>query len=264
MGSITSNSSCMDSHDIDDVKYDPIDTNDKKHSPSPPNTCLESKSSEESKSDSLGQTNIDNLVKKVQCLFNKGDDDDCKQECIDITKYAVNYEHVHIPIIEFSDSTETSDEHSATKLLKIYDAMSISSDDIKLWTAISSTQNGRSMLSSVATYSETNTNASDGIKSKLRVVTKLLMGYQAVSLQKLNEYKNIVLLLASHGHVCHVLKEVAINNAYGMMTNNLEQYIKSQSLQQQILRALYTLRVLLVEKLHHAFKFSNNVHYIAS
>merc|ERR1712228_1134539 len=181
-----------------------------------------------------------------------------------INNYAVNYEHVHIPIIEFSDSTETSDEHDANKLLNIFDAMDISSDDLKLWTTISTKENGRSKLNSVINYSETNTNASPGIKIKLRILTKLLLEYQAVSLQKMNEYKNIILLLASHGHVCHVLKEVAINNAYGMMTNNLNQYIKSQSLQQQILRVLYTLRCLLVEKLHHAFKFSNNVHYIAS
>ena len=64
-------------------------------------------------------------------------------------------------------------------------------------------------------------------------------------------------------NVCHVLK-VAINNGYGMMTNNLNDYIKSQSLQQQILKCLHDYRVLLVEKVHHAFQFSNNVHYIAS
>merc|ERR1712228_99305 len=94
--------------------------------------------------------------------------------------------------------------------------------------------------------------------------TKLLLEYQAISADKVAEYKNILLLLASHGNVCHVLKEVAINNAYGMMTNNLDKYTKSQSLQQQILRVLATKRRLLVEKLHHAFKFSDNVHYIAS
>ena len=59
------------------------------------------------------------------------------------------------------------------------------------------------------------------------------------------------------------MKEVAINNAYGMMTNNLKAFIESQSLQQQILKVLQDYRVLLVEKLFHSFGFYNNTHYIA-
>jgi len=190
----------------------------------------------------------------------KEEEEEEKYDVVDISKYAVNYKHVHFPIIEFTDSMEINDEHSANKLFDIFDKMTINNEDLKLWN-FSTTQSAKSKIKSVIEYAETNQNASSDIKVKLRTVTKMLMETKQ---EQLSEYKHILLLLASHGNVCHVLKEVAINNGYGMMTNNLSKYIKSQSLQQQILKVLYHERVLLVERIHHAFKFSNNVHYIAS
>jgi len=203
---------------------------------------------------------------QINTNYSDGDDDDLKQPefAVDICNYAVDYEHVKIAIVEFTDSTNTTDEHSANKLLELYDEIAFDKEDFGVtWADIYNEKDGRTKLGSVTGYAETNGKASPDIKVKLRIVTKLLLEAKAESADKLKEYKQVLLLLASHGNVCHIMKEDAICNVYGMMTNNLSKYTESQTLQQQILRVLRTERKLLVERLHHAFKFCNNTHYIA-
>ena len=53
--------------------------------------------------------------------------------------------------------------------------------------------------------------------SKNYVITKLILEKSA-NKKSAKEYRHILLLLASHGNVCNVMKEVAIGNAYGLMT----------------------------------------------
>ena len=59
------------------------------------------------------------------------------------------------------------------------------------------------------------------------------------------------------------MKEVAIGNAYGLMTDKLSHFVESQSLKQQIYKVLRDYRILLVETLFHRFGMENNTHYIA-
>lgn len=59
------------------------------------------------------------------------------------------------------------------------------------------------------------------------------------------------------------MKEVAIGNAYSLMTDRMEDFVQSQSLEEQIKKVLRSLRVLLVEELFKAFGMYNNTHYIA-
>ena len=59
------------------------------------------------------------------------------------------------------------------------------------------------------------------------------------------------------------MKEVAIGNAYGLMTDGIQDFIKKQSLEEQIRKVLRDFRVLLVEECFHSFKMTNNTHDIA-
>eukprot|EP00484_Ammonia_sp_Unknown_P022544 CAMPEP_0197046204 /NCGR_PEP_ID=MMETSP1384-20130603/21940_1 /TAXON_ID=29189 /ORGANISM="Ammonia sp." /LENGTH=404 /DNA_ID=CAMNT_0042477949 /DNA_START=55 /DNA_END=1269 /DNA_ORIENTATION=- len=194
-------------------------------------------------------------------------DDDHKEEEktqpaiieIDTSQYAVNYAHLQVAIKECTDCIPTTEQHSASKLVAIFEKLEVSSSDCSLW-QIGSKQSAKSGLQSVVTYTEQNAGCSPEAKTKLRVITKLIMDTES---DKQSDYKHIFLLIASHGTVCNVMKEVAIAQAYGMMTNNLREYIESQSLQQQVLRVLRDYRVLLSEQLFHRFKFCNNTHYIA-
>ena len=125
------------------------------------------------------------------------DIDEKKAEYIetDITKYAVDYDHVHIAIKEFSESIETSDDHSGFKLTEIVDKLDITAEDISNW-QIGNEQNVKKRLKSLVQYAEKDGTASPDIKVKIRVITKMILESKT---QK--EYKDIILLLASHGNV---------------------------------------------------------------
>jgi len=197
----------------------------------------------------------------------KIDAEEKKIGIVSSNEYAVNYGHVHHGIAEIHDSIEIdATNHKATKLLDIFDKIKVSDSELSLWANYSggklfySKANARERLKTVLDYAETNAQCSKHIRTKLRIITKLILEKGA---EKSSEYKHILLLLASHGSVCNVMKETAISDAYGIMTNKLDHIIKAQTLQQQISKILRDFRVLLVEELFHRFKFTNNTHYIA-
>eukprot|EP00483_Globobulimina_turgida_P007484 UN07498 len=119
-------------------------------------------------------------------------------------------------------------------------------------------ESARTSLKTVVDYAEKSP-SSPLIKKQLRVITKLII---EKGVDKSEEYVHFMLLLATHGKVCNVMKDIAINNAYGMMTESLMDIIKLQSLENILLRELRNYRHILVEKLHLQFKFHTNQHTV--
>eukprot|EP01084_Bolivina_argentea_P252955 424777_1 len=172
-------------------------------------------------------------------------------------EYAVNCAHVKRDIVEFIDIFNVENTLNSNTLLEIFNKMEVKPEDLNMW-SLNNKQTAIQTLKTTIDYAEHNSKCSSDAKTKLRAITKLI-----IESEKQSDYLHILLLLSSHGSVCNVMKEVGINSGYGMMTNNLNTYIKSQTLENQILKCLRDLRVLLVEELFHTFKFYNNTHIIA-
>lgn len=96
------------------------------------------------------------------------------------------------------------------------------------------------------------------IKQKLRFVTKLL----TEDTEGKYESAGIFLLLASHGNVCNLMKEVGVDMVYGMMTNSVKEDLGKQTMEASVLRLLRDLRYVLVEELYKSTSSNNNTHYI--
>eukprot|EP01083_Nonionella_stella_P021482 59546_1 len=203
----------------------------------------------------------------------KIDDEERRIGIVPSADYAVNYKHVHKRIAETHDSIEIDNtKHKATKLLSLFDQITITNDELSLWAGYSgqklftSKENARERLKTVLDYTEKNKKCSKHIKTKARIITKLILEKGVTpgrGRKHTSQYTHILLLLASHGNVCNVMKETAISDAYGIMTNKLDCIILSQTLEQQIAKTLRDHRILLVEQLFHSFGFLNNTHYIA-
>eukprot|EP01084_Bolivina_argentea_P131905 232764_1 len=188
------------------------------------------------------------------------------------SQYIVNYDHINIKVNDFADSIDideknNDEKYNANKLISIFDKLSITTEELSLWAGYSdeklfySKEDAKNKLISVIEFAESNSSCSLHIKKKLRMITKLIIEKNNNDI--IVDYTHILLLIASHGEVCNVMKEVAIANAYGLMTDKLTDFIHSQTIQQQIIKVLRDLRILLVEKLYHYFKMENNTHYIA-
>jgi len=182
--------------------------------------------------------------------------------------YVVDYQHVHTKIRECTDELKMADkEHDSHKLLSMLDNITVGDKELQMWAnysggrLFSNKSDAKNRLKTVVEYVEKDASCSAHIRRQLRLITKLIC---EKGVQKSEEYVHILLLLASHGNVCNVMKEVAIGNAYGMMTDKLDEFVQQQSLHQQVYKVLRDFRVLLVEELYHSgFGFTNNTHYIA-
>eukprot|EP00484_Ammonia_sp_Unknown_P027785 CAMPEP_0197042908 /NCGR_PEP_ID=MMETSP1384-20130603/19218_1 /TAXON_ID=29189 /ORGANISM="Ammonia sp." /LENGTH=326 /DNA_ID=CAMNT_0042474105 /DNA_START=72 /DNA_END=1052 /DNA_ORIENTATION=+ len=191
----------------------------------------------------------------------------CDFKVPDVSQYVVNYDHVKQNVRDFSDDLKIDEkQHKGTKLLEIFDKINVTDTDLSLWAGysggklFSGKSDARTKMQTVIEYAEGNGSCSKPVTQKLRVITKLIC---EKGIEKSLEYVHILLLIASHGSVCNVMKEVAIGNAYGLMTDKMDSILKQQSLEQQVAKALRDYRVLLVEKLFHSFAMMNNTHYIA-
>jgi len=70
--------------------------------------------------------------------------------------------------------------------------------------------------------------------------------------------------LAADGSVCNVQKEVAIQAAFAIMTNGMQDLVKKQGVEMTIYRLLRDYRYILVEHLYKTFNAANNIHSIAT
>jgi hypothetical protein len=73
-----------------------------------------------------------------------------------------------------------------------------------------------SSLNSVLNYAEDDATASKDIKPKLRYVTKVLLENKEL------DPRNVIIMLAVHGGVCHVQKEIAVRMAFSSLANTLK------------------------------------------
>lgn len=171
-------------------------------------------------------------------------------------------EHVNFGISEVVDDMKL-DGSDANGLLKILDGLTISSDEFTIYgqanTSVTNKQSAQSKLKTIVDYCETHEKASPNAKKKLRYITKRLLE---------EEFKDMatpmLLLLASNGEMCHVMKESAVDLAYGMMTGTVKEDVEKQTLDQLVLRLLRELRYLIAEEIHMLNKGSNNTHYITA
>ncbi|ETO28420.1 hypothetical protein RFI_08711 [Reticulomyxa filosa] len=211
-------------------------------------------------------------------------EDACDSEKFDFTefetaKYELDLSHLDKATEEWSELLEVTEEHNSEKLLKIYDSIKVTSEQLEMWAgygdttrALTDEASTRKKLATVIEYAESNPSVSVKTKNRLRVITKLLME-QSLSLSLSSsslssssssyDPSGILLLLAAHGNVCNVQKEIGIQSAYGLVTNNLSQVIEQQSVENSILRMLKEYRRLLVEELYKTFQATNNIHSIA-
>eukprot|EP00484_Ammonia_sp_Unknown_P017037 CAMPEP_0197023474 /NCGR_PEP_ID=MMETSP1384-20130603/4156_1 /TAXON_ID=29189 /ORGANISM="Ammonia sp." /LENGTH=683 /DNA_ID=CAMNT_0042451687 /DNA_START=1 /DNA_END=2052 /DNA_ORIENTATION=+ len=192
---------------------------------------------------------------------------ECDYKAPDVEAYVVDLCHVKQTVHDFSDRMKVDGKkYNGRKLLNIFDKIKVTEEELSLWGGywggklFNGKADARSKMETVIKYAEKNSSCSKHIKQKLRVITKIIT---QKGTEKSSEYVHILLLIASHGNVCNVMKEVAIGNAYGLLTDKLDDYVQQQSLAEQMRKVLRDYRVLLVEKLFHSFEMMNNTHYIA-
>ena len=154
---------------------------------------------------------------------------------------------------------EPLDDMSATELLTILKDTEFGKEELDSWKAygnwnlFNQKDDMARYLETVINYCETDATAGKGVKNKLRFVTKMLRDNKEAR-------GGILCMLAQHGNVCNVMKEVAVNLAYSMLSNSLSDFMKNQSLGSLVARNLQMLRELLVEKLFIAGGNFMNTH----
>lgn len=97
-------------------------------------------------------------------------------------------------------------------------------------------------LEAILKYAETSALAAPDIKSKMRFVALALRGNK--------DAYGIVVMLATHGGVCNVMKEVGIRCAYAALAGTLASEFDSSDPRNAVLKVLYELRELCVESLY--------------
>jgi len=178
--------------------------------------------------------------------------------------FSVNREHVFRPVAEVLSNVRGLDNYDAFKLLQIWDRQTIKQSDLDMWTSysngklFSSKAQARDYLKTVLEY------ASGDLPTKK---CKLQIKYVAKELcDKSEEYddpKGLLLLIASHGNVCNVMKEVGVQSAYSSLTNQCQDLFASQTIEERVLALFAEFRELAIEELYSTFRgASNNTHSI--
>jgi hypothetical protein len=110
----------------------------------------------------------------------------------------------------------------------------------------------------IVSYCEEDAKASAHMKKKLRYVTKVCRDNPAI------DAAGIWTLLAAHGSMCNVQKEVGVGLAYSMLTGTTKEDQQTQTLDAILVRQLYTLRENVVEELYMKSNTSRNTHPMTS
>eukprot|EP00455_Lapot_gusevi_P047771 TRINITY_DN6510_c0_g1_i3.p1 TRINITY_DN6510_c0_g1~~TRINITY_DN6510_c0_g1_i3.p1 ORF type:complete len:457 (-),score=105.33 TRINITY_DN6510_c0_g1_i3:65-1435(-) len=174
--------------------------------------------------------------------------------------------HMKFEVVEPYSLLPNIEELTAHRLMDIFEELEVPSEVLKYWlnyggSPLWSHKSGmKSPLQAIVNYSETNSSASKGVKEKMRHITKLLVDDVEGTFDKVG----IIALLASHGGVCHVMKEVGIATVYALMTNNAKENERRTSLEQMVLRTLRVLRENIVEEMFMATGDEKNTHPLVS
>ena len=170
--------------------------------------------------------------------------------------------HVAVAVVEMFGAADLPADASADHLLSLFDTLDVPDNMLDLWRntsdsrIFSNSAEARKKLKLVTDYSEESEKAGPGVKNKVRLITQVLTAPDG----KL-EPTQLLLLLASHGGVCNVMKEVGIATCYGLVTDNVRDEFERATLEQQVLRNLRDLRVTLVEEEYKAEGIgTNNAH----
>jgi len=102
-------------------------------------------------------------------------------------------------------------------------------------------------LKTVVEYAERDESAPADIKPKLRFVTKCLHEASAEL-----DARELIIMLACHGGLCHVQKQIGIRMGYNALSGNLKSEMDASNIHNQILRLLVDTRETSVEQLYRA------------
>eukprot|EP00455_Lapot_gusevi_P047765 TRINITY_DN6510_c0_g1_i1.p1 TRINITY_DN6510_c0_g1~~TRINITY_DN6510_c0_g1_i1.p1 ORF type:complete len:454 (-),score=87.94 TRINITY_DN6510_c0_g1_i1:138-1499(-) len=174
--------------------------------------------------------------------------------------------HMKFEVVEPYSLLPNIDDVDAYRLMDVLEAVEVPQEVFSYWLSYCGTPLWRSKremqtpLRTIIQYSECNSSASKGVKEKMRHVTKMLLDDDEGAFDKVG----ILALLASHGGVCHVMKEVGVATVYALMTNNAKENERRISLEQMVLRTLRVLRENIVEEMYMATGGSKNTHPLVS
>jgi hypothetical protein len=197
----------------------------------------------------------------------------CEDESIEFRRPKIEPEvvrsHVHKDVQELAEEIDDS-SHRCHELLGILPG--ISEEDVSqvlpLWSDIKSIDDAEARLTTLVDYCERGgcygvgmmTAAPECTTKKLRMVTQLFTGQNPI--QKLS----MLLLLAAHGGVCNVQKEVGIDAAYAQMTRTCSELAERSSFEAHVFRLLRQKREQVVEELSIEFcrriRHSTNTHIL--
>ena len=100
-------------------------------------------------------------------------------------------------------------------------------------------------LKTVVDYAERDATASKDIKPKLRYVTKVLR-------DPLIDPRDVIVMMACHGGLCHVQKEIGVRMAYASLSGTLKSDMDTQNPRNAVLRLLLEVREACIENLYRA------------
>jgi len=173
-------------------------------------------------------------------------------QSLTVGMFEVNKKALQEKTIQISEVVPL-DDITSNGLLDILSATTFSEESLSLWGNYSGSQiftskeGLRSSLENMISYCEENVKASEGLKNKLRLVTKMLYENEDLRI-------GILPLLAQHGTVCNVMKEVGVDMAYSAVKNEVKLQQEIESLRQNVLRELEILKEIAFEEM---FKKSN-------
>eukprot|EP00455_Lapot_gusevi_P047774 TRINITY_DN6510_c0_g1_i6.p1 TRINITY_DN6510_c0_g1~~TRINITY_DN6510_c0_g1_i6.p1 ORF type:complete len:458 (-),score=107.65 TRINITY_DN6510_c0_g1_i6:65-1438(-) len=175
--------------------------------------------------------------------------------------------HMKFEVVEPYSLLPNIDDITAYRLMEVFEAVEVPREVFSYWLAYwgeplwSSKDEMQPPLKSIIEYVEEHADdGSKGVKEKLRHITKMLLEDEEGAFDKVG----ILALLASHGGVCNVMKEVGIATVYALMTNNAKENERRISLEQMVLRTLRVLRENIVEEMFMATGDEKNTHPLVS
>jgi hypothetical protein len=144
--------------------------------------------------------------------------------------------------LDLADSVQCSEPANLSSLLQQYKG-TIKTEKLQLWsnywggTLFSSVEELAAPVGGLNEYCENDPKASPGIKNRLRIICQTIRN-KNVELDR----ENLLIMLAAHGGVCNVQKEIGIRMAYAAITDSIRSETKLQSIENEIMRILLTLR----------------------
>ena len=174
-----------------------------------------------------------------------------------LSALTVDRAHVLVPIFEVYDAAGPlagGKEYGGAALLVLFDECDITPELLSHWLDFSgyrmfdTVAEARIKLVTVCAFADAGSNtkgATAKVQSKFRTCVKLLKdGHASGDVDP----RQLLCMLASHGGVCNVMKTVAVDTAYALLTNTAAAAFASVTLEQQVMRLLRDLRELLVEE----------------